>query len=239
VEVVPVGNKDGLKAFLKSLLEHQGKDGVTGRIYAVRDRDFLTKADVAKRRAKAISSADAWPLPRYSIESYIADPNYLAQILGVAASTIVDELDAIAQTQFWTDVVTACREDLAYRSRLQRPEGQQHAATRDLAIEALNKVIKQFSSQLTEAISVHVEERVDHFASDFHNDGPIWTRVHGRTLLGALKLRLQERKLPVERLSRANLARWEAPAALVSDLEAFLDAISKKDPQPSGQALNS
>lgn len=233
VEVVPVGNKDGLKAYLRTFLEHLNTPVPIVRAFAIRDRDFLTRAEVTERRAKAARSEEAWPLSRHSIESYLADPDYLARVLGVDASSIATELEALASAQFWSDVVTACRDDLAYRAREPRPK-HQGASSRDLAVQALRDILEAFSARLSGALAVSVEERVDHFAADFQDGEPLWARVHGKDLLGALKSRLQARKLPIKRLNRDELAQWDPPSALVSDLEALLDAINVESSPSTG-----
>src|SRR5262249_41791761 len=150
----------------------------------------LERTHVDDWRKKALHgdarSAEAWPLSRHSIESYLLDPPFLAQALPVR-----DEagwrttLEEMAEARRWTDLLRATLVDLRWRvSRIDWPSTESTFATREETLDHLASLVAR--SRAAGEAAHEASVALDKFASlerDFTTDGPLVHRVDGKKLL--------------------------------------------------------
>jgi hypothetical protein len=227
IEPLPTGSKEDVKVRVR----HARRDRT--RAFGVRDRDFLERPLIDELRSQALHTdwkrAEAWPLSRYSIESYLLDPLFLAEALphrDEAAWRAV--LDEMAEARRWLDLTRAALVDVKWRlSKIKWSSAELHVASRD---EALAEICSRLGENRASADEAMQEQKAmakfEALERDFAADGPLFLRVDGKKLLGALDDRLvhegtrRARGLLGALLTHAE--RRACPRALLEDLKPLL-----------------
>jgi hypothetical protein len=229
----PTGSKEDVKVRVR----HARRDRVRG--VSVRDRDFLERGLVADFRGKALptsparGSAEAWPLSRYSIESYLLDPAFLARFDPrrdePAWRALVEEL---AEARQWTDLVRATLVDLRYRiGNAERSKTDGLFPGREAALSRLHELFEETRAAVGACFAGDaLQAKFEALEQDFAADGPLFTRVDGKRLLSDLDDRLvREGARRAGGLSGSLLQHAErhgGPEALVADLEPLLSGLA-------------
>lgn len=200
-------------------------------VFAIRDRDFLRREFVEQAREKAFGRAPdagrAWPLSRHSIESYLLEPTFVAAAMGIE---IEADLASFARERRWLDLARATLEDGGYNLRRTRAEPRDEMPT-DMAaaVSLVRESLFEWASRAQAALDpANAEALLDAFDRDFRDDGPEWTRVDGKSLLGRVEERLRQGPLPGGDLRDQLLRHAERhgpPAPLVDDLRVFFERI--------------
>lgn len=188
----------------------------------LRDRDYLPRELVVQHRQQP--GKRAFPLSRYSIESYLLEPALLAQDTGS---------DVAVVHQILSDEAWALRWRAAIDGAVDGYNRQHH---RDLcrwdgpAPEDEPTAQAGLAAQL-EALKDEVSEKAGHFdanralaemAADLVNDGPLWTRVEGRRLASQVAQRLDRGPNLRRILDLIETGQAAVPQALLADLSAAL-----------------
>jgi len=228
VEIRSAGSKLNLKPLLTAVRDADSR----ARVYAVRDRDFLPRELATKLRGSP--RVEPWPLQRHSIESYLIDPGHLDSALGQSSLDATSDgahfepwvalLERLAAEQFWPDVVTACREQIAFDIRSVRPATPE-VSNREQASAAVQALVAAFPEKVRLALPSSPDDLVNHYERDFAEDGPVWTRVRGDRLLAKLLQRVEKKNLGFD--VRKRLVTHAPPQALVDALEHLLNAIQR------------
>lgn len=225
VDIRPFGSEANLRPVVR-LEREQGR-----RAFAVRDRDFLTRALVDGGRAKHFertTDVAPWPLSRHCIESYLLEQTFLERALPDCKVEWAVVLEELARGRRWTDLARATIQDLNWRLRnLRGRRGTAEATSRDEAIALVRAASAGVGPGLTAELT---EERflakLNELDRDFDADGPLACRVDGRKLLGALeeRLGLQGSKggLLNALLRHAERRDGGPPSSLVGDVRALL-----------------
>ena len=201
------------------------------RVLGVRDRDFLTQALVVNARDRAFRANPqdvmAWPLPRYSIESYLVDHDVLFPVVtDHLPAALARRVEEAATARRWLDVARGTLEDLAYRLRKLRPPSITHAPTdRTMSLEVVLAEAARMQGEIAEAFTPDaLALHLDALTADMEADGPLRHRVDGRELIYDVERGLGRlRGSLLDALARQ--ARRAPPAALVADVRTLLDAI--------------
>jgi len=226
VEPRPVGGKSDVKVRVRHAREDRK------RAFGVRDRDFLERKllDEQRRRALLIDSkfADAWPLRRHCVESYLIEPAFLASVLGRTEAEWQGMLDELATARRWPDLVRAALTDVRWQmSRLDWPHASASVSTRDEAFAEISTQCAEMARVAGEALDTgRVRAKLEALELDFTADGPLSLRVDGRGLLKALGARLkQEGREPKAGLLDALLSHAERhgyPRPLLEEVRELL-----------------
>jgi hypothetical protein len=227
VEPRPAGGKSDVKIRVR----HARQD--KRRAFGVRDRDFLERKLLDDQRRRALSkdakAAEAWPLGRYCVESYLIDPAFLARVVpGRTEAEWHDLLEDLARARRWADLVRAALTDARWQmSRLDWPHVSASVSTRDEAFAEISIQCAEMARVAGGALNEpRVRERFKLLELDFAADGPLALRVDGKELLKALGARLKgEGQEPKGGLLDALLShaeRHECPRPLLDEVRQLL-----------------
>jgi hypothetical protein len=216
VRVVPAGSKADLRATVRGMREALR----TARVYAVRDRDFLSADLVGKDEAGGVYS-----LSRHCIESYMAEPTLLATAL--ASDGMEERILALAERRFWTDIGRAVLDAVGYEMRKDRPHlGEKLPVDKADVIRTVTEKLDGFRRDLaTKPLAVEV--LVESFEQDMRS-APLWMRVNGKELLRSLAQGLDAAALPggdIEATLFAWCSKNGSPEPLVLELKQILDRL--------------
>jgi hypothetical protein len=223
----PTGSKEDVKVRVR----HARRDGV--RAFGLRDRDFLERRVVDDFRGKAFradrGTAEAWPLGRYCIESYLLDPAFLAGALAYRTEAewgaLVTELSA---ARYWLDLVRATLTDVRWRwTQIERKSPAVGLSTREEAITVLLARHREMVEKVRDMCSADVARaKFESLETDFAEDGPLAHRVDGKRMLHDLEERLvSEGRSAARGLTGMLLLRAErnaCPRALLEELRPLL-----------------
>jgi hypothetical protein len=222
----PVGGKSDVKVRMRHTRQ------VGGCAFGVRDRDFLERNLLDKQRRRALStdakSAEAWPLCRHCIESYLIEPAFLASVVpGRTEAEWHDVLEELAAARRWADLVRAALTDARWQmSRLDWPHARA-VSSREEALAEIAIQCAEMAKVAGEALSEKcVCAKLEALDADFAADGPLALRVDGKELLRALGARLKEEgQEPKAGLLGALLSHAErnaCPGPLVNEVRELL-----------------
>jgi hypothetical protein len=219
IDVTPAGSKTNLKPTILGLRQSLQ----TRRVYALRDRDFLTTDLLTKDLDAGIC-----PLRRHCLESYLLEPLLLESAFGITG--IEKILTERAGARLFLDVARASVEDFAFSLRGLRPSFDSDAPrTIEEAVEAVQRVISEFIAGL---VAPDAATLTDRFAKDMQADR-LWTRVDGKALLGEIEQYLRGSVLPGGDIE-GRLFKWCAtngpPSSLVEDVRHALGVLSALPP---------
>lgn len=229
VEPLPIGGKSDVKVRVRHAREDRRK------AFGVRDRDFLERPLLDKQRSRALllepGSAEAWPLRRHCIESYLLDPAYLVSVLGSTEDEWRTMVKELAEERVWTDLVRAALTDARWQiSRLDWPHAGASVLTRQDALAEISAQCAEMAGVAGDALNEkRVQDKLDALALDFAADGPLTLRVDGKELLKALGARLRgEGREPKGGLLETLLSHAErhgCPQPLLDEVRELLQGI--------------
>jgi len=200
--------------------------------FAVRDRNFMPAQLLQKNRELALSgkTPPPYPLRRHCLESYLLEPAFVRTAIGV---DIHAKLGEMVEARRWTDVCRAVHEDVAYRVREPRPSTKAKPASEEEAVEAVREALRQYNEKVDASREeIDAAAIVHAFASDFDADGPLWTRLDGKKLMGAIEQWLgNESLLPGGDLKKKLLDHAKlhsVPEPLASEMEELIRRIGEQ-----------
>lgn len=199
-----------------------------GRVFAVRDRDFLPQDLLEGYRRDATIGAEPAPFPlrRHCIESYLCEPAFVAAATGLDVGEFIEER---ANDSFWTDVCRACLRQVEYDAREPRVTLAANPRDEPEAVAALRQALDAYRGRLAGTVDPgSAEQMVAAFAADFAADGPVWTRIDGKKLLADIGRRWPEASQLPGGLGGRLLKHAEAhgaPEPLVTEMRHLLGAI--------------
>ncbi len=211
----------------------RGAQQGAGRCFAVRDRDFMRRADLELDRAQALdeqaSDPKAWPLSRHSIESYLLEPAWLGN--AIEAQELAERIDRLAAARRFLDAVRAALSVVTQAVRTRRvsiglaPVPDEPTARRVLAdrLRALRTDIK------AELLIPGARSHLGAILRDFEADGELRTRVDGKRLLRTLEAGLRDDGILPGGGLKARLVKHaeeaKPPEPLVQDLRLLVSRI--------------
>ncbi|EYF02545.1 hypothetical protein [Chondromyces apiculatus] len=233
VEPLPAGGKSDVKVRVRhARVDQKHVRAGQRRAFGIRDRDFLSRKLLDVQRERALltdaKAAEAWPLSRHCIESYLLEPSFLVSVLGQAEAEWNEMLEGLAAERRWLDLGRAVLNDARWRASNSRwPKLSKLISTRGEAVAAISAQCAEMLKDATEALDEKAAfKKFDELDQDFTVDGPLATRVDGKELLNAVGARLREEgREPKGGLGPALLAHADrdgCPALLVGEVRELL-----------------